>query len=232
MTDPGPVVLLVEDEPQMRRFLRVTLASHGYRVVEAKTAEEGLAQAKARNPDVVLLDLGLPDYDGLHVVKSLRAWCSTPILIISARGQESDKISALDAGADDYLTKPFGAGELLARIRVALRHAARPAQDAAAEVFAVSGLRVDVLGRQVHVGEREVHLTPIEFKLLTTLIRSAGKVMTHRSLITEVWGPAHAEQTHYLRVHMAQLRQKIEAEPARPRFLVTEPGIGYRFRAE
>lgn len=232
MTDPGLVVLLIEDEPQMRRFLRATLGSHGYRIVEARTAEEGLAQATSRSPDVVLLDLGLPDRDGLDVVRSLRGWCRAPILILSARGQERDKIEALDAGADDYITKPFGAGELLARIRVALRHAARPAEDAAAEVVAVSGLRVDVLRREVRVGEREVHLTPIEWKLLTALIQNAGKVMTHRSLIIEVWGPAHADQTHYLRVHMAQLRQKIEAEPARPRFIVTEPGIGYRFRVE
>jgi two-component system KDP operon response regulator KdpE len=232
VTDPGLVVLLIEDEPQMRRFLRATLASHGYRVVEAKSAEEGLVQAKTRSPDVVLLDLGLPDMDGLHVIRSLRGWSSAPILILSARERESDKIEALDAGADDYLTKPFGAGELLVRIRVALRHAARPAQDVAEQIFAVSGLRVDVLRREVHVGEREVHLTPIEFKLLTALIRSAGKVLTHSHLITEVWGPAYAGQTHYLRVYMAQLRQKIEPEPARPRFIVTEPGIGYRFRIE
>jgi two-component system, OmpR family, KDP operon response regulator KdpE len=232
VTDPGLVVLLVEDEAQMRRFLRATLSSHGYRVVEAATGEDALAQARTRNPDVVLLDLGLPDIDGLEVIKEVRTWSATPILILSARGQEQDKIDALDAGADDYLTKPFGAGELLARIRVALRHAARPAQDAAEEVFAVSGLRVDVLRREVHVEEREVHLTPIEFKLLTAMIRSAGKVMTHRNLITEVWGPAHAEQTHYLRVYMAQLRQKIELAPARPRFIVTEPGVGYRFRVD
>jgi two-component system, OmpR family, KDP operon response regulator KdpE len=180
----------------------------------------------------VLLDLGLPDLDGIEVVRKLREWSRVPVIILSARGHEGDKIAALDAGADDYLTKPFGTGELLARMRVALRHAALPAQEAAEEVYAVLGLHVDVLRREVRVGDREVHLTPTEFKLLRAMIRSAGKVMTHRQLLTEVWGPAYAEQAHYLRVFMAQLRQKIEPEPARPRFIVTEPGVGYRFRIE
>jgi two-component system, OmpR family, KDP operon response regulator KdpE len=232
VTEPALVVLVVEDEPQMRRFLKATLSSHAYRVVEARSAEEGLAQARTRQVDVVLLDLGLPDLDGIEVVRKLREWSRVPVIILSARGHEGDKIAALDAGADDYLTKPFGTGELLARMRVALRHAALPAQEAAEEVYAVLGLHVDVLRREVRVGDREVHLTPTEFKLLRAMIRSAGKVMTHRQLLTEVWGPAYAEQAHYLRVFMAQLRQKIEPEPARPRFIVTEPGVGYRFRIE
>jgi len=230
MTIEGPLVLVVEDEPQMRRFLRATLASHGYRVVEAATAAQGVAQATAHNPDIVLLDLGLPDGDGLEVTRRLREWSSVPIIVLSARGRETDKIEALDGGADDYLTKPFGAGELLARIRVALRHAARgPSSE---PVVTVGELRVDLVRRQVFRGDAEVHLTPLEYKLLVELVRNAGKVLTHRQLLHAVWGPQSVDQSHYLRVYMGQLRHKLEQDPARPRYLVTEPGVGYRLRTE
>jgi len=232
MTEEKELILLIEDEPQMRRFLRITLQTHGYRLVEAATAQEGLMQATTRNPDVVLLDLGLPDLDGLEVTKRLREWTQTPIIIISAREQERDKINALDAGADDYLTKPFNAGELLARIRVALRHAA--ARDSGREepVFVLQNLRVDLAQRQVFIDNKEVHLTPIEYKLLLALVRHAGKVITHRQLLKEVWGPAHVDEVQYLRVYMTQLRHKLESDPTRPRFLMNEPGIGYRLKSD
>jgi two-component system KDP operon response regulator KdpE len=230
MADDKELILLIEDEPQMRRFLRITLQSNGYRLVETETGNDGLIQAASRNPDVVLLDLGLPDMDGLEVTIRLREWTQTPIIIISAREQEQDKVKALDAGADDYLTKPFDAGELLARIRVALRHALRQRSGRQEPVFSLYNMRVDLAQRQVFLDDREVHLTPIEYKLLTTLIRHAGKVITHRQLLTEVWGPAHVNEVQYLRVYMTQLRHKLEADPARPRFLMNEPGIGYRLK--
>ncbi len=229
MSDDKELILLIEDEPQMRRFLRITLQGHGYRLVESETAQEGLMQAASRNPDVVLLDLGLPDLDGLEVTKRLREWAQTPIIVISAREQEQDKVKALDAGADDYLTKPFSAGELMARIRVALRHLAR--QTGKQEpIFILQNLRVDLAQRQVFIDEKEVHLTPIEYKLLTVLVRHAGKVITHRQLLQEVWGPAHVNEVQYLRVYMTQLRHKLEVDPTRPRFLMNEPGIGYRLK--
>jgi two-component system KDP operon response regulator KdpE len=231
MSVKGPLVLIVEDEPQMRRFLRATLSSHGYRVVEAETAAQAIAHGAAYNPDIVLLDLGLPDGDGLDVTKALREWSAVPVIVLSARGREGDKIEALDCGADDYLTKPFGAGELLARIRVALRHAARGERPAAV-VFVLGDLRVDFAHREVHRGEAAVHLTPLEYKLFVELVRNAGKVLTHRQLLTAVWGPNSAEQAHYLRVYMGQLRHKLEHDPARPKYLVTEPGVGYRLRVE
>jgi len=227
-----PVVLLIEDEPQMRRFLRAALESHDYRLVEAATAREGVAQATGRNPDVILLDLGLPDADGIDLTRRIREWSATPIIVISARGKEQDKIAALDAGADDYLTKPFDVGELMARLRVALRHAARPSGAPPEPTFVVGDLRVDLVGRQVAIGEREVHLTPTEYKLLSVLVRHAGKVLTHRHLLKEVWGPNAVEHTHYVRVYMTQLRHKLEADPTRPQHLLTEPGVGYRLRAE
>lgn len=230
--DDKELILLIEDEPQMRRFLRITLQSHGYRLIEAETAQEGLMQATTRNPDVVLLDLGLPDLDGLEVTRRLREWTQTPIIVISAREQEQDKVRALDSGADDYLTKPFNAGELLARIRVALRHAARRDTEGQEPTFTVQNLRVELVQRQVFVDDKEVHLTPIEYKLLVVLIRHAGKVITHRQLLTEVWGPAHTNEVQYLRVYMTQLRHKLEADPARPRFLLNEPGVGYRLKYE
>jgi two-component system KDP operon response regulator KdpE len=229
MTDDKELILLIEDEPQMRRFLRITLQGHGYRLVESATAQDGLMQAASRNPDVVLLDLGLPDLDGLEVTRRLREWAQTPIIVISAREQEQDKVKALDAGADDYLTKPFSAGELMARIRVALRHAVR--QSSKQEpVFILQNLRVDLAQRQAFIDNTEVHLTPIEYKLLTVLIRHAGRVITHRQLLQDVWGPAHVNEVQYLRVYMTQLRHKLEVDPARPRFLMNEPGIGYRLK--
>jgi len=232
MDRPAPLILLIEDEPQMRRFLRTALTANDYRLVEAGTAKEGLAQAAARNPDIILLDLGLPDRDGIDVARELREWSGTPIIVLSARGREADKVAALDVGADDYLTKPFGVDELLARIRVALRHAALRAGAAPEPVFEAGGLRVDLVARRVWARGEEVHLTPTEYKLLTTLVRHAGKVLTHRQLLQEVWGTTYVNQSHYVRVYMAQLRQKIEADPARPRLLRTEPGVGYRLMDE
>lgn len=230
MSQSAPVILVIDDETAMRRFLRASLASNGYQLIEASTAEEGITRAAAHSPDLILLDLGLPDLDGLVVTERLREWSKTPIIVLSARGQEQDKIQALDAGADDYLTKPFGVGELLARLRVALRHAA--AGEGGEARFAVGELRIDLARRQVRVGERDVHLTPIEYKLLAALVKHAGRVLTHRALLKEVWGPSACEQVHYLRVYMGQLRHKLEQTPGRPRYLLTEPGVGYRLRAE
>ena len=232
MSDLGPMVLVIEDEIQIRRFLRATLMANGYRLIEAATAQEGLMQAATRQPEIVILDLGLPDLDGLEVTRRLREWTTIPIIVLSARGQERDKIAALDAGADDYVTKPFGVGELLARMRVALRHATGTTRDLDAAMFAVGALRVDLAQRRVSVAEQEVHLTPLEYRLLTMLVRYAGKVVTHRQLLHEVWGPGYAQQTHYLRVYMGQLRHKLEADPARPRYLLTEPGVGYRLQTD
>jgi len=229
MSGTGPLVLLVEDEVEMRRFLRASLTAHGYRLVETSTAEEALRQATAYNPELILLDLGLPDLDGLAVIRRLREWTSVPVIVISARDEEQDKIEALDNGADDYLTKPFGTGELLARIRVALRHAERVSGESEAAIT-VGELRLDLARRQVFVRGEEVHLTPIEYKLFATLMKHAGKVLTHRQLLKEVWGPSHTDQMQYLRVYMVQLRHKLEEDPARPRYLVTEPGVGYRLR--
>jgi two-component system KDP operon response regulator KdpE len=230
MTSPGPLILLVEDEPQMRRFLRVSLEGSGYRYLEAGTGQEGLSLATQHRPDAILLDLGLPDMDGLDLVGQLRGWSQIPVIVISARGQESDKVDALDAGADDYLTKPFGTRELLARVRVALRHAGPEAADE--PVFMLGRWRVDLAKRQVLVDGQEVHLTPLEYSLFTTLIRHAGKVVTHRQLLKEVWGGAAGAQPLYLRVYMTQLRHKLEEEPSRPRYLKTEPGVGYRLFIE
>jgi two-component system KDP operon response regulator KdpE len=227
----GPVVIVIEDEPQIRRFLRPTLVAQGYRVVEAVTAEDGMQQAATRQPDIVILDLGLPDLDGLAVIRRIREWTAVPIIVLSARGQESDKIAALDAGADDYVAKPFAVGELLARMRVAIRHATH-GREPMDSTFTVGDVRVDLARRQVFVGGSEVRLTRTEYNLLTTLIRHAGKVLTHRQLLQEVWGPPYVEQTHYLRVYMTQLRHKLEGDPARPQFLITEPGVGYRLRTE
>jgi len=227
-----PIVVLVEDEPQIRRFLRVTLAAQGHRVFEAATGADGLVEIASRTPDVVIVDLGLPDMDGLDVIRRVREWSRVPIIVLSARGQERDKVAALDAGADDYVGKPFGAGELLARVRVALRHAAGAGREGDDARFRVGELEVDLHRRQVLLRGNEVRLTPIEYRLLTTLVRHAGKVVTHQQLLHEVWGPAHTEQAHYVRVYMAHLRHKLEAEPARPRYLLTEPGVGYRLAAE
>lgn len=230
MSGPGPLILLVEDEPQMRRFLRVSLEGSGYRYLEAGTGEEGLQLAAQQRPDAILLDLGLPDMDGLALVARLREWSRTPVIVISARGQETDKVDALDAGADDYLTKPFGTRELLARLRVALRHAVPETGED--PVFNLGRWRVDLSKRQVLVDDKEVHLTPLEYSLFTTLIRHAGKVVTHRQLLKEVWGGVAGAQPLYLRVYMAQLRHKLEEDASRPQYLQTEPGVGYRLRLE
>jgi two-component system KDP operon response regulator KdpE len=224
---PGPLVLVVDDEPQVRRFVRASLLAHGYRVLEAGTVREAEQLATSHDPDLFLLDLGLPDGDGIELTRSLRGWTRAPIVVLSARGREEDKVSALDAGADDYLTKPFGVNELLARLRVALRHAR--AQPEAPAVIEAGPLRIDLPRREVTVDGRAAHLTPIEFSLLALLARHAGKVLTHRQILREVWGP-NATEAHYVRVHMAELRKKIEADPARPRLLVTEVGVGYRLR--
>ncbi len=229
---PGPSVVLIEDEPQIRRFLRAALTGHGYRLFEAGSGEDGLIEAATRQPDLVILDLGLPDLDGLGVLARLREWTSVPVIVLSARGQERDKIAALDGGADDYVSKPFSVGELLARMRAALRRRDQVGEGAAATTFVVGDLSVDLARRHVLVGDKEIHLTPIEYKLLTTLIRHAGKVLTHRQLLKEVWGPAHTEDSQNLRFYVAQLRRKLETVPARPRYLLTEPGVGYRLVAE
>jgi two-component system KDP operon response regulator KdpE len=228
---PPHNIVVVEDDPQIRRFLRTVLPPEGFEVYEAETGERGLVEAATRKPDLVILDLGLPDLDGVEVVRRLREWSAVPVIVLSARAREQDKIAALDAGADDYLTKPFGAGELLARLRVALRHASSRGAPGEPE-FRVGDLVVDLAARRVQLGGAELHLTPIEYRLLAALVRHAGLVVTHRQLLRDVWGPAYVEHTHTLRVHMASLRRKIEREPARPRYLLTELGVGYRLAAE
>jgi two-component system KDP operon response regulator KdpE len=227
MTAPGPLVLVVEDEPPVRRFLRAALAGHGYRVVEAGGVREAEQLAPGHNPDVFLLDLGLPDGDGVDLARRLREWSRAPIIVLSARGREEDKVNALDAGADDYLTKPFGVNELLARLRVALRHAQTGPEQR--QVLEAGPLRIDLARREVTVDGKEIHLTPTEYRVLGLLAQHAGKVLTHRQILREVWGP-NATEAHYVRVQMAELRKKLEADPARPRLLVTEAGVGYRLR--
>ena len=231
MTPPGASVLIVEDERPMRRFVRSALTAHGFRVIEAGTLRDAEIAITEARPDAILLDLGLPDGDGLDLLRRVREWSKAPVIVLSARGREHDKVTALDAGADDYLTKPFGTSELLARIRVALRHA-RAQVGTDDPVIALGPIKIDQARHEVSVGGRAIHLTPIEFRLLTLMARHAGKVMTHRQLLHDVWGPRSTHQTHYLRVHMAALRRKVEADPARPRWLTTEPGVGYRLRDE
>jgi len=224
-----PLVLVVEDERPIRTFLRATLESHAFRVAEVATGAEALAHAVADAPDVVILDLGLPDMDGVDVIGRLREWSQAPIVVLSARGAEQDKVDALDRGADDYLTKPFGVKELMARIRVALRNRARQASTAEEDTtFGVGDLAVDFAKRRVSLSGDLVHLTPIEYRLLTTLARHAGKVLTHRFHLREVWGPDHSDDARYVRVFVAQLRRKIEPDPSRPRYVLTEQGVGYR----
>ena len=230
MTEQGPRVLIVDDEPAIRRFLRASLSAHGYSVHEASTGEEALQVVPAVHPDVIILDLGLPDIDGKEITSHLREWSQTPIIILSVQGEESAKIAALDAGADDYLTKPFGAGELRARIRAALR---RVHQEENGPVLITGNLTVDLAARMVRLGDDDVQLTPTEYSLLKALVIHAGKILTHRQLAREVWGGAHYEDTqHLLRVNISNLRRKLETDPARPRHIVTEPGVGYRLQVE
>ncbi|HCL5326771.1 TPA: two-component system response regulator KdpE [Salmonella enterica] len=220
-------VLIVEDEQAIRRFLRAALEGDGLRVYEAETLQRGLLEAATRKPDLIILDLGLPDGDGNDFIRDLRQWSAIPIIVLSARSEENDKIAALDAGADDYLSKPFGIGELQARLRVALRrHAASPCADPRVRF---SNVTVDLAARLIHRGDEEIHLTPIEFRLLAVLLNNAGKVLTQRQLLNQVWGPNAVEHSHYLRIYMGHLRQKLEQDPTRPRYFITETGIGYRF---
>ena len=229
MSETRPVILVIEDEPPVKKFLRVTLETQ-YRVIEASGGEEGMRHVAMSQPDLIILDLGLPDMDGLDVTRRLREWTAIPIIVVSARGKEQDKVVALDGGADDYLTKPFSIGELLARVRVALRHRAAANQETGDPIFEVGGLKLDLSRREVSLDGALIHLTPNEFKLMAVLAKNAGRVLTHRQLLREVWGPGSGEETHYLRVYMNQLRQKLERDPARPRYLLTEAGVGYRLK--
>lgn len=228
MSGEGPLVLVVEDEPQMRRLLRITLESNGMRFAEATTAREASSRLRSSPPDVIFVDLGLPDKDGLDVIRDARLTSSAPIIVLSARSQEADKVAALDAGADDYVSKPFSSGELLARLRVALRHAAMRSSSTSSESFAVRDLHVDLTQRRVTMRGAQVHLTPIEYRLLQRLMAKAGQVVTHRELLIAGWGPAKSDQQHYLRIYMAGLRRKLETDPARPAYVLTETGVGYR----
>jgi two-component system KDP operon response regulator KdpE len=225
-TKPATVALVIDDEPQIRRLLRVTLESNGYTVIDAATGRDGLVQAAQARPEIILLDLGLPDMDGVAVLQRIREWSQVPVIVLSVRDREHDKIAALDAGADDYVTKPFGSGELLARLRTTLRRS-QPA--VAGAIFRAGKVEVDLAARAVRKGGAEVKLTPTEYALLRLLVVHAGKVLTHRQLLTEVWGPNAVEQTQYLRVHVAHLREKLEEDPAQPHLIITEPAVGYRF---
>lgn len=226
----GPAILVVEDDGPLRSFLRTALTAHGYRVLEAATLGEATIAATTHNPELVVLDLGLPDGEGLQLVRQVRGWSAMPIVVVSARGREADKIEALDAGADDYLTKPFGTGELLARIRAALRHAVRAAPTESVVEF--GPIKVDLARRQVFKAGEELHLTATEWRILALLAQNSGKVLTHAQVLREVWGPNHGEHMHYVRVYMAELRKKIEDDPAKPRWLTTEVGVGYRLRED
>jgi two-component system, OmpR family, KDP operon response regulator KdpE len=233
MPSTTPVAVLIEDEPQIRRFVRGALEAEGWQVHEADTLQRGLTEAGTRKPDLLVLDLGLPDGDGLQLIRDVRGWSAVPIIVLSARADEADKVAALDAGADDYLTKPFGVGELLARVRANLRRPRATAADgstpeAADPLVRFGDIEVDRVARLVRRAGAEVHLTPIEYRLLTVLVANAGRVLTHRQLLREVWGPSHADQNHYLRIYMGHLRQKLEADPAQPRHFVTETAVGYR----
>ncbi|MBC8055931.1 MAG: two-component system response regulator KdpE [Rhizobiales bacterium] len=231
MSKPLPIAVIVEDEPQIRRFVRAALEAEHWHVFEATNVKQGLVEAGTRRPDLVILDLGLPDGDGIEYLRDLRAWSQVAVIVLSARTDEADKIAALDAGADDYLTKPFGVGELMARVRVALRRGQKAAE-AGSAVFTFGKVEVDFTTRRVQRDGEPVHLTPIEYRLLGVLIANVGRVLTHRALLREVWGPSHSEHTHYLRVYMGQLRQKLEDDPAQPRHILTETGVGYRLISE
>jgi two-component system KDP operon response regulator KdpE len=229
MAESAPIAVLVEDERQIRRFVRTALEAEGWSVFEAETMKQGLIEAGTRKPDLVVLDLGLPDGDGVDFIRDVRGWSSMPVIVLSARVDERDKIEALDAGADDYLTKPFGVGELLARVRAALRRR-RAAGAGESPVFEFGDVRVDLVARAVEKAGKPVHLTPIEYRLLALLVANAGKVMTHRQILREAWGPSHAEDTHYVRIYMGHLRQKLEDDPAQPRHILTETAVGYRLQ--
>jgi two-component system KDP operon response regulator KdpE len=228
MNGPHAKLLAIEDDIQIQRFLAAALESHGYELLSAGTGAEGLRLAALRQPDVVLVDLGLPDRSGLDVIRSLREWYKGPVIVLSARSQESDKVAALDMGADDYITKPFGIGELLARLRVAQRHQLERGNESASPTVEIGNLMIDRSAHRVLRNGADIHLTPIEFKLLSALAQHPGKVITHRQLLREVWGIAHVESPQYLRIYMRALRRKIEADPARPQYLLTEIGVGYR----
>ena len=232
MSDSEQLVLVIEDEVPIRRFLKMALTDHGYGFREAKTAREGLEKLANERPDLVILDLGLPDMDGLELTRQMREWSTVPVIVLSARLNEKDKVEALDAGADDYLTKPFGVSELLARIRVALRHAARVASGSEESEFQFGNVEIDLGRRQVYVDKQEVKLTRIEYKLLVTLVKYAGKVVTHNQLLKEIWGQQYGDESNYLRVYMAHLRRKLEADSAHPKYLITESGVGYRLKIE
>jgi two-component system KDP operon response regulator KdpE len=230
MSEPTLTALIVEDEPLIRRFVRTSLEAENWQVFEADTLKKGLVEAGTRRPDLIILDLGLPDGDGLTYLNDLRSWSTTSVIVLSARTGEGDKIAALDAGADDYLTKPFGMGELLARVRVALRRRGTDSSDS--HLFLFGNVKVDFSTRQVYRSGEIVHLTPIEYRLLSVLVANVGRVLTHRYLLREVWGPSQSENTHYLRTYMGHLRQKLEDDPARPRHLMTETAVGYRLLTE
>lgn len=228
MTRPAATILIVEDEPEIRRFLRAALTAEGHKVVESATARRGSIDATTHKPDLAIVDLGLPDHDGIEVIRQIRTWSPMPIIVLSARVQESAKISAFDTGADDYVTKPFGVGELIARVRVALRRALRSASGK--NVLSLGGASIDLEARTATRDGKPVHLTPIEFRIIARLADNPGMVVTHRQLLTEVWGPTHASDTHYLRIYLKQLRDKLESDPVQPRYFVTETGIGYRLQ--
>ena len=232
MSTPRANLLVIEDDPQIQRFLATALEAHGYALCEARTGNEGLALAATRQPDILIVDLGLPDISGLEVIQRVREWYARPIIVLSARDKETDKVAALDLGADDYLTKPFGIGELLARLRVAERHLSVQNGAPAEAVVRIGEVTVDLAAHRVQRSGTDIHLTPIEYQLLTTLARHRGKVLTHRQLLREVWGIAHVESPQYLRIYMRALRRKIETDPARPRWLLTEVGVGYRLADE
>lgn len=230
MSNPAPVAVLIEDEPQIRRFVRAALEAEGWQVFEADTARDGVRDAATRKPDLLVVDLGLPDGDGLDVIRDVRSWSSVPIVVLSARSDEGDKIGALDAGADDYLTKPFGVGELLARVRANLRRPRAASADGKVDeaLFSFGEVEIDRAARVVRRAGEEVHLTPIEYRLLLVLVANVGRVLTHRQLLREVWGPSHSDQSHYLRIYMGHLRQKLEVDPSQPQHLLTETAVGYR----
>ena len=230
MTEARSTILVIEDEPEIRRFLRSSLGSEGYKVVESGSARRGSIDAATHKPDLAIVDLGLPDFDGVEVIRRIREWSPMPILVLSARVQERAKIDALDAGANDYVTKPFGVGELLARVRAALRHAVRIGTGG--NRLKLEDAVIDLEARKATRGGEEIHLTPIEFRIIACLAQHLGMVVTHRQLLSEVWGPTHATDTHYLRIYMKQLRDKLEIDPVRPRHLVTETGVGYRLVAD